>query len=130
MNLRLKTQIEDEEKILELQSGLQVNSRAAIMRLAIAFSLRIDTDPRITTDGIFKYNTINQNGNDYNRFTIFGSDEILYKSMMQQRLGKHIDDDSFFPELTYCHISRGLKELYADFKLAGNKEKFLKKILI
>ncbi len=129
MNLRLKTKLEDETKIYELQSGLQVSSRAAVMRLAIGYSLRINEDPRIA-DGIFlKYDISKQNGADYNRFTLFNNDELLYKVLMEEKLKTHLNDNEFFPELTYAHIHRGIKELYADFKLCGSKEKFLRKLL-
>ena len=129
MNLRLKTKLEDETKIYELQNGLQVSSRAAVIRLAIGYSLRINEDPRIV-DGIFvKYDTSKQNGADYNRFTLYNNDELLYKVLMEQKLQSHLSDNEFFPELTYAHIHRGIKELYADFKLCGSKEKFLRKLL-
>lgn len=129
MNLRLKTKLEDETKIFELQTGLQVSSKAAVMRLAIGYSLKMKEDPRILAGKIMKYDVQNQNGNDYNRFTIFGSDEIIFKALMEENLQCHLDDNDFFPELTYAHIHRGLKELFSDFKLAGSKEKLLKKIL-
>ena len=129
MNLRLKTKLEDETKIFELQNGLQVSSRAAVMRLAIGYSLRMNEDPRIV-DGVFvKYDISKQNGADYNRFTLFNNDELLYKVLMEQKLQTHLSDNEFFPELTYAHIHRGIKELYADFKLCGSKEKFLRKLL-
>ena len=37
-----------------------------------------------------------------------------------------IDDESFFPKLVNKHIERGLKIMNRDYKLAGNKEKFIK----
>ena len=82
MNLRLKTSLDVETKLNELQSFLQVSSRAAVMRLAIGYSLRI----KETVD--FSYNVKNQHGNDYNRFTIFGNDELLYKVMMEEGFWK------------------------------------------
>lgn len=123
MNLRLKTSLDVETKLNELQSFLQVSSRAAVMRLAIGYSLRI----KETVD--FTYNVKNQHGNDYNRFTIFGNDELLYKVMMEEHIRSHIEDDEFFPGYTNAHIERGIKELYADYKLYMNREKLLKKIL-
>lgn len=129
MNLRLKTKLEDETKIYELQSGLQVSSRAAVMRLAIGYSLRINEDPRIVDGSFVKYDISKQNGADYNRFTLFNNDELLYKVLMEEKLKIHLSDNEFFPELTYAHIHRGIKELYADYKLAGSRDKLLKKIL-
>ena len=130
MNLRLKTNIEIESMLTELQSSLQLSSKASVMRIAIALSLKIEGDPRIMNGTIYHYDLKQQNGADYNRFTIFGTDEVLYKAMMQQHLHQHIEDDIFFPELTNAHLTRGIKELNAEVKLAVNKEKFLRKFLL
>lgn len=129
MNLRLKTTLEVESKLTELQSMLQLSSKAAVIRLAIAFSLRIEGDPRMINGSVIHYDLKKQNGADYNRFTIFGTDEIVYKAIMQQHLGGFVEDDVFFPELTNAHLSRGIIELNADLKLAKNKEKFIRELL-
>ncbi len=129
MNLRLKTSLDVETKLTELQSALQLSSKAAVMRLAIAFSLRLPGDPRIFDGKIVKYDVKKQNGADYNRFTIFGTDDDVYKALMQQHLKENFEDDVFFPELTNAHLSRGIVELNGDFKLANNKEKFLRELL-
>lgn len=129
MNLRLKTSLDVESKLTELQSALQLSSKAAVIRLAIAFSLRIKGDPRIVNGRIVKYNVKNQNGADYNRFTIYGTDEVVYKVIMQQHLKQYVEDDIFFPELTNAHLTRGIVELNAELKLANNKEKFIRTLL-
>lgn len=129
MNLRLKTSLDVESKLTELQSALQLSSKAAVIRLAIAFSLRIKGDPRIVNGRIVKYNVKNQNGADYNRFTIYGTDEVVYKAIMQQHLKQYVEDDIFFPELTNAHLTRGIVELNAELKLANNKEKFIRTLL-
>lgn len=130
MILRLKTSLDVESKLTELQSALQLSSKAAVIRLAISLSLRIEGDPRIVGGEIVKYNVKNQNGADYNRFTIFGTDEIVYKAIMQQHLKQCLDDEVFFPELTNAHLARGIIELNAELKLANNKEKFIRDLLL
>lgn len=129
MNLRLKTSIDVETKLNEIQSFLQVSSKAAVMRIAIAFSLRENGDPRNIDDKIIRYDVRNQNGADYNRYTIFGDDEIIYKAMMSQHIQKQLQDEEFFPDITIAHINRGIKELYAEIKMSGSKEKFLRKFI-
>ena len=129
MNLRLKTSLDVESKLTELQSALQLSSKAAVMRLAIAFSLRIKGDPRIVNGEMINYNVKNQNGADYNRFTIYGTDDVVYKAIMQQHLKQYVEDDTFFPELTNAHLTRGIAELNAELKLANNKEKFIRDLL-
>ena len=129
MNLRLKTNIEVEMKLNELQNLLQLSSKAAVMRLAIGYSVKKHSDPR-ENDGIFHdYNIKEQNGSDYLRFTIFSEDELYYKLLMEQALNKHLTDEEFFPGLTFAHIERGLTELSSDIKLYGSKEKWLKHLL-
>ncbi len=129
MNLRLKTNLEVEKKLTELQSSLQLSSKAAVMRLAIGYSLKINDDPRYENSQYSPYDIKKQNGTDYNRYTIFGEDELVYKVLMQQHINQNVNDEIFFPELTNAHITRGIRELYADFKLANSKEKFIKKLL-
>ena len=129
MNLRLKTNLDTEAKLNELQSSLQLSSKAAVMRLAIAMSLKMNGDPRAFGNELKHYDIHKQNGSDYNRFTIFGDDELIYKVLMAQHLKSKLDDDTFFPELTCFHIERGIKELYADFRLSNNKNKFIQSLL-
>lgn len=130
MNMRLKTSIDVETRLTELQSLLQLSSKAAVMRLAMAFSIKEHTDPRLVNGEIINYNIKNQNGSDYVRFTIFGDNELYYKVLMEQCLGRHITDDEFFPEMTCAHINRGINQLMSEVKLAGTKEKFLRKIIL
>lgn len=129
MNLRLKTDLDVETKLNELQNLLQLSSKAAVMRLAIAFSIKEHTDPRIYNGDVVHYDIRKQNGADYNRFTIYGDDELFYKLQMEESMKCYFPDEEFFPELTSAHISRGIKKLYSDVKLAGTKEKFLKKVI-
>ena len=130
MNIRLKTNLDVETKLNELQSLLQLSSKAAVMRLAMAFSIKEHTDPRIVNGQVVNYNIKNQNGSDYVRFTIFGDNELYYKVLMEQCVGRNISDDEFFPEMTCAHINRGINQLMSEVKLAGTREKFLKKIIL
>lgn len=129
MNLRLKTNLDVETKLSELQGILQLSSKAAVMRIAIGYSVKLKSDPRIIDGELYKYNIKEQNGSDYLRHTVFSDDELFYKLMMEQSLNKYITDDEFFPELTFYHVYRGIKALYSDVKLYGSKEKWLKHIL-
>lgn len=130
MNIRLKTNSDVETKLNELQSLLQLSSKAAVMRLAMAFSIKEHTDPRIVNGQVVNYNIKTQNGSDYVRFTIFGDNELYYKVLMEQCVGRNISDDEFFPEMTCAHINRGINQLMSEVKLAGTREKFLKKIIL
>jgi DNA sulfur modification protein DndE len=66
-------------------------------------------------------------GFEITRSTLFGDNEAIYKYCMGIRCKDK--DDVFFPHLTGMHIERGLVLLEREYKLAGNKEKFLKTII-
>ena len=130
MILRLKTKLDTETKLNQLQTLLQLSSKAAVMRICIAYSLRFGKDPRVVDNRIIKYDIREQNGADYNRFTIFGQDEVVYKALMEESLQRKIPDEEFFPELTNAHIERGIVMLYGDVKLAKTKERYLKDTIL
>ncbi len=130
MILRLKTNINTETKLNQLQSMLQLSSKAAVMRICIAYSLKNGDDPRLVDGKIKHYDIKAQNGADYNRYTIFGQDEMIYRVLMQESLKRAISEDEFFPELTNAHIERGVIALFGDVKLAKTKERYLKDIFI
>lgn len=108
MVTRLKTTAEVENKLMELDRKIKLSSKAAIMRLALAYSIKIQTDPRMQNDGIKHYDIRKQDGMDYQRLTIFGQNEELYRLLMINQLGSGISEDEFFPELTFFHIERGI----------------------
>lgn len=129
MNIRLKTNLNVETMLTELQTLLQLSSKAAVMRLAMAYSIKLKDDPRIVDGEVVKYDIKNQNGSDYVRFTIFGDNELYYRLMMEQCVKRKIMDDEFFPEMTFAHIQRGISLLMSEVKLAGTRDKFLRKII-
>jgi hypothetical protein len=127
INLRLRTSKSDEVKLIELQSGLQMSSKAAVIRLAIGVALQ----QGVTDHDISQQIEISQNdsqlGGDYFRYTIFPTDEMIYKIMIQQQLKRSVEDVDFFPNHVKAYMSIGLDLLYRNFKL-HKKEKLLQKI--
>lgn len=128
MVTRLKTTAEVENKLMELDRKIKLSSKAAIMRLALAYSIKIQTDPRMQNDGIKHYDIRKQDGMDYQRLTIFGQNEELYRLLMINQLGSGISEDEFFPELTFFHIERGINLLYSDYLYINDKDKFFEKL--
>ena len=84
MNLRLKTNLDVEVKLNELQSALQVSSKAAVMRIAIAYSLKKPDDPRKKDGELIHYDIHNQNGADYNIYN-FGKLPDYYITKKQAK---------------------------------------------
>lgn len=128
MVTRLKTTAEIENKLIELDRKIKLSSKAAIMRLALSYSIKIPTDPRIKNDEIWHYDVRKQNGMDYQRLTIFGQNEELYRLLMINQLGANISEEEFFPELTFFHIERGINLLYSDYLYINDKDKFFEKL--
>ncbi len=128
MNIRLKTTNEVEVLLSVLQNSLQVSSKAAVMRIAVAFSLNENGDPRKYRDGIC-YDIKNQDGLDYLRHVILGNDDYIYKILFQQHLKCEIEDSKYFPELFNAHLERGIHLLNSEIKYCTNRDKFLKKVL-
>ena len=78
---------------------------------------------------ITKYDIKEKNGVDYLRFTIMGSDDLLYKTLFEEHLRIKLDDNTFFPEMVDAHIERGLPILYSEFKISKNKDQFFYNLL-
>ncbi len=129
MNLRLKTNAEIESKLSELQTWLHFSSKAVVMRLALSYSLKDKTDPRLAGDAIKGYDVKKQDGADYLRLTVFGQDEEIYRLLIVDHLGRRVDEDEFFPELVNAHIERGIRLMHSEYRLLLNREKFMSELI-
>ena len=119
MITRLRTSKESKEIMISLNTTLRMSSYAIVLRYAIARSLQSQKDILKDPDG----QVLNNSGFEITRKTLFGDNEIVYKLLMN---AENLDDEEFFPKLTNMHIERGLKMMERDYKLTGNKEKFIK----
>lgn len=124
MNGRLTTSLEVEKKIIELQRLLKLSTKASVMRIAIGLSLKSKSDPRIE----YPESENDHGGATYQRITITGDYDELYRALMLEQLKKEIDDKEIFPELINSHISRGVNVLYDEYQLKGNYDKVLDSI--
>lgn len=119
MQTRLRTSKESKELLNTLNSLLRMSHNAIILRYAMIRSIQATKPIENDTDAVVNNNA----GFEISRSTLFGDNEIIYKALMN---ALEIDDESFFPKLVNKHIERGLKIMNRDYKLAGNKEKFIK----
>lgn len=129
MIMRLRTSSDTEMKLIELDRKIRLSSKAAIMRIAIACSLKQEEDPRIISGEKVAYDIKNQGGMDYQRLTIFGQAEEMYHTLMINHLGRDVTDEEFFPELTCAHIKRGVDYLYSEFRYIDDKDKFFANLI-
>ena len=124
MNGRLTTSLEIEKKIIELQRLLKLSTKASVMRIAIGLSLKSNSDPRIE----YPESLNDHGGATYQRITITGDYDELYKALMIEHINKNITEKEVFPELFNAHITRGVNVLYDEYQLKGNYDKVLDSI--
>ena len=120
MNFRLRTTLETKEKLQKLQSstGLRPN---ILIRLSITLSLLEDDEPeRVNPD---------TDGMEFNRPTLTGDYDIVYKSLIKQFSNRDVPEQEYFPELFNAHLHRGIDQLYRIYEYAGNYDRFLDSLL-
>ena len=124
MNGRLTTSLEVEQKIIELQKLLKLSTKASVMRIALGLSLKSKEDPRV----IYNEKNNDHGGATYQRVTITGDYDELYRALLIEQLNMEVSDTEIFPELFNAHISRGINALYDEYQLKGNYDKVLDSI--
>lgn len=124
MNGRLTTSLEVEQKIIELQKLMKLSTKASVMRIALGLSLKSQTDPRIE----YPEKDNDHGGATYQRITITGDYDELYKALLIEQVGKKLKDNEIFPELFNSHISRGVNVLYDEYQLKGSYDKVVDSI--
>lgn len=120
-NGRLTTSLDVEQKIIELQKLLKLSTKASVMRIAIGLSLRLKEDPR----DLYNEKNNDHAGATYQRVTITGDYDELYRVLLIEQLNKPVEDSELYPELFNSHISRGINILYDEYQLKGNYDKIL-----
>ena len=119
MIIRLRTSKESKERLENLNRVLRMSSNAVILRYALAKSINENIPVEEDEASVVS----NNSGFEINRVTLFGDNEIVYRLLMG--VTDISDDEKFFPYLTNRHIERGLKILEREYKLAGNRDKFI-----
>ena len=103
MIYKLRTSKET-EKIFEGLGTSQGLQPFALSKIAIALSIRFgplsDKDFSVDTDGL-----------ELNRQTIFGEYESLFKALLAMEQKVSLSDEDFFPTLVKAHLDRGAKLL-------------------
>lgn len=120
INFRLRTNSEVGEKLKDLYSstGLTPN---ILSRLAISLSLLDEEQP--------EYIKPDSEGLEFNRPTLTGEYDIVYKSLIKQHHNKDITEKEYFPELFNAHLHRGVNLLYQKYEYTGNYDRFLDSLL-
>lgn len=121
---RITTSHITEMKICNLQVALRMSTKAAVMRLAIGFSLRVSEDPRNS----IKDEENENNGAAYLINTITGEYEEIYRMLLIKHINKNLNDNQF-TNLLKAHVVRGINYLADEYKLSGSGDRVISKIL-
>jgi DNA sulfur modification protein DndE len=119
-NTRLRTSRVTDQYLTELQGVLQLSSKAAIARIAIALSLKDPYDPE-TDMKLVGHDT---SGFEFQRSTLTGKYDALIKNLVIQHYGQPLEEDKYFPDLLGIHLERGTRLLYNEVKYHGGKDKY------
>jgi DNA sulfur modification protein DndE len=121
MASRLKTSKKTMEilKDLEQKSNLRPN---VLARIAINLAIKNDSIPVKDTD-------YDSKGLEFHHQTLFGDYEQLIKSMISQKLNKHLTEEEFFPKITKFYLEEGVELLESEYSYANNFERFFKNLI-
>ncbi|AZR72163.1 DNA sulfur modification protein DndE [Anoxybacter fermentans] len=116
MIFKLKTSKETMEILKDLQAKTNLTPNV-LSRLAISCSL-LDNTP------VDEFESDN-NGLEFNRHTLTGDYDLVFKVLISQHCNRHLTDEEYFPTYIKKHLDRGAKILKAEYQYTGNYEKFL-----
>ena len=71
---------------------------------------------------------LNSSGLEFQRTTLTGDNDVIYKVLMENYCGEYLSDDEFFPIHFKFHLERGIKMLKSEVEMAGNLENVVKKM--
>jgi len=100
MGYKLKTSKQAETLLLEIERSENLNIYT-LVKLAISLSIHYGT----LSDDDMKTDT---KGREFNRPTVTGDFDSLYKCLVEQSINCHLSDDEFFPHYIKAHIDRGV----------------------
>jgi DNA sulfur modification protein DndE len=113
--LKLSKEASDHLNILSMRFSLKRN---IICRIAVGRSLSEPTsvEGQKTKDNL---------GFEFNRYTLTGDFDEIFKAIICQHAGKKLDDDLYFSDYFRNHLERGLDLLYNEFKKVNSPTEFL-----
>jgi DNA sulfur modification protein DndE len=120
MNFRLKTSKITGEKLKQLQSTTNLTPNI-LVRIAIGLSLRQEGVPNVELS--------DNNGLEFNRNTLTGEYDYIFKALITQHSQKELTEAEYFPDLFNAHLERGVRLLSNEYQHAGNSEKLMINLL-
>ena len=126
MIFRLKTSKETEEILLDMKNKHNLTPNV-LSRLAVAISLK--EEPLTKYYIWIRWKKIENTGIEFQRHTLTGENEVLYKVLMENYCQKHLTDEEFFPSHFKFHLENGIKKLKSETEISNNLENLIKNLM-
>lgn len=120
MSTKLKLSSDASTKLQFLSNRLDIR-RNLIARMAIGQSLKQPSPIDIELS--------DNNGQEFNRITLTGKYDSLFKLLISENEGRLITDDEFFPTKFKDYLEHGIDVLYAQYLKINSPGEFLIYIL-
>ena len=121
MKFQLKTSKYTADRLEELFSASKITPNI-LARIAVSLSIsREPSSPQEVT---------NRNGREFNRDTLTGELDYIYKALIAQHIGQEITDDEYFPNLFNAHLERGIRILSNEYKYSKNLESLVANLVL
>ncbi|MEK4249480.1 DNA sulfur modification protein DndE [Paenibacillus sp. FSL W7-1287] len=120
MQYRLKTTKATAERLKELQSKTNLTPNI-LARIAVSLSLREKEKVELINIPLL--------GLDFNRSTLTGKYDFLYKALITEFENREVTDDEFFPDLFNAHLERGTAILEREYIQASNVNKLMRNLV-
>ncbi|PZD93013.1 DNA sulfur modification protein DndE [Paenibacillus sambharensis] len=125
MNFTLKTSKYAKENLTQLQASTGITPNILI-RYAVSLSLRSNASEEKVEPPIKDFS----DGLVLNRNTVTGEYDDVFKALIIQYAEKEMTDEEYFPGYFNAHLERGIRLLAAEYKSAGNFERFIRALLL
>lgn len=121
MNYRITTSEYTKERLLTMKDSTHITPNI-LSRYGIALSLK---NPEPIDLKIIENMS---KGFEFNRNVITSKYDQLYKALISQKENRFLSDQEYFEKYLLAHIERGVAELFSEFQMAGNTEKFIRRL--
>lgn len=115
---KLKLSKDTSEKLMLLTSRLGFKNRYVVCRLALGRSLREGKSVR-------SYQISDNDGQEFNRSTLTGDMDMLFKALIVQLEKRKMTDEEYFSAYLRCHIEKGIDLLYREYMKINSPVEFL-----
>jgi len=117
MSSKLRISNKASSKLESLSNRLALRKNI-ICRLAVGRSLN-------EKKSIEEFETQDSSGYEFNRYTITGEHDGIYKALIVQYEKKKLDDKQYFTKYLRNHMERGIDLLYEEYEKINSPVEFL-----